>query len=119
MITAQVSAGNVGDRAGLFALMYFSTAPIPKNVFADLGYRGKEFAGEVFQRYRSKVSTVGRRTSKKFAIEARRWIVERTFAWMGKARRLSKDYELLLSSSTAMLYLSMIRIMIRRIAHEI
>ena len=40
-----------------------------------------------------------------------RWIVERTFAWLGKCRRLSKDYERLVSSSTAMIRLAMIRLM--------
>lgn len=100
-------------------MMYFSKAPIPSNVFVDLGYKGKEFAEEVFKRYGSRVITVARRAAKTFALEARRWIVERTFAWIGKARRLSKDYELLLSSSVAMLYLSMIRIMLRRIAKNI
>ncbi len=53
MITAQVSAGNVGDRAGLSGLMYFSKTLIPKTVFVDLGYRGKEFAKEMFERYGS------------------------------------------------------------------
>ena len=91
---------------------------IPTTVFVDLGYKGKAFAKEIFERYGSKVITVARREVKTFALEARRWIVERTFAWIGKARRLSKDYELILSSSTAMIYLSMIRIMLRRIAKK-
>jgi len=119
LITAQVSAGNVGDRAGLSGLMYFSKTLIPKTVFVDLGYRGKEFAKEIFECYGSRIITIGRRAAKTFALEARRWIVERTFAWIGKARRLSKDYELILSSSTAMIYLSMIRIMLRRISKKI
>jgi len=100
-------------------MMYFSKTCIPKNVFVDLGYRGKKFAKEVFKRYGSTVITVARRAAKKFLLESRRWIVERTFAWMGKARRLSKDYELLLSSSVGMIYLSMVRLMLRRIAKKI
>ena len=114
-----MSAGHVGDRVGLLGLMYLSKTPIPSNVFVDLGYKSKELAEEVFKRYGSRVITVVRRTVKTFALEARRWIVKRTFAWIGKARRLSKDYELLLSSSVAMVYLSMIRIMLRRIAKNI
>jgi putative transposase len=46
----------------------------------------------------------------------RRWVVERTFAWLGRQRRLSKDYEYLPSSSENMIYLAMIRLMIKRLA---
>ena len=87
---------------------------MPDKIYADLGYRGKHFAKEILK-FGIKIITVARRASKAFALEAKRWIVERTFAWIGKARRLSKDYELLLLSSTSMIYLSMIRIMLRRI----
>jgi putative transposase len=48
----------------------------------------------------------------------KRWIVERTFAWLGKCRRLSKDYEYLVSSSEAMIRLAMIHLMVRRLCPE-
>ena len=51
-----------------------------------------------------------------FHILPRRWVVERTFAWLGLSRRLSKDYETHLDISEGMIYGAMIRIMIRRIA---
>ena len=47
---------------------------------------------------------------------ARRWVVERTFAWIGRHRRMSKDYEYLTSSSENMIYLTMIRLLVRRLA---
>lgn len=47
-----------------------------------------------------------------------RWIVERTFAWIGRNRRMSKDYEFLPSTSETWIYLSMIRLMLKRLAHE-
>jgi putative transposase len=47
----------------------------------------------------------------------RRWVVERTFAWLGHSRRLSKDYERLCESSEALIYAAMARIMLRRLAH--
>ena len=47
-----------------------------------------------------------------------RWIVERTFAWIGRNRRISKDYEFLPTTSESWIYLSMIRLMLKRLAHE-
>ena len=48
----------------------------------------------------------------------RRWVVERTFAWIGRYRRMSKDYEYLTSSSEAMVYLTMLRLMLTRLAKQ-
>ena len=51
-----------------------------------------------------------------FRVLPRRWVVERTFAWQGQQRRLSKDYERLCATSEAWIYLAMIRLMVRRLA---
>jgi len=51
-----------------------------------------------------------------FRVLPRRWVVERTFAWLGKARRLAKDYEWLPETGVAMIYAAMSRIMLRRLA---
>lgn len=48
----------------------------------------------------------------------KRWIVERTFAWLNRQRRLSKDYERLPAASEAFIYVAMIRLMVKRLAHE-
>ena len=53
---------------------------------------------------------------KGFAVQPRRWVVERTFAWLGKYRRLSKDYERCTTSSEGMIYLASIRTMLKRMA---
>ncbi|MEP7288198.1 MAG: transposase [Chloroflexota bacterium] len=47
-----------------------------------------------------------------------RWVVERTFAWLGQYRRLSKDYEYLMTTADAMIYGASIRLMLRRLAHS-
>ena len=53
-----------------------------------------------------------------FVVLPRRWVVERTFAWLGKYRRLSKDYEALTETSEAMIYAAMVHLMIRRLARQ-
>ena len=57
-----------------------------------------------------------RRTEPGFKLLPRRWVVERTFAWLGRNRRLSKDYEQLPEVSEAMVYAAMVRLMLRRLA---
>lgn len=52
---------------------------------------------------------------KGFAVIPKRWIVERTFAWLGKYRRLSKDYETLVESSEAMIKIAMMNLMLHRL----
>ena len=53
---------------------------------------------------------------KTFVVQPKRWIVERTFGWMNRYRCLSKDYERTIESSTAVIYVAMIHVMIRRLA---
>lgn len=51
-----------------------------------------------------------------FQVLPRRWVVERTFAWLGRNRRLSKDYEVLPSTEEAWICLAMVRLMVARLA---
>jgi putative transposase len=51
-------------------------------------------------------------------VQAKRWVMERTFAWLGRNRRLSKDYEMLPCSSKAFVYLAMIRLMLKRLGNQ-
>jgi len=117
LISTAISVGNCGDRDGLHVLLYYckQNGLCPKKIFADQGYEGKEFKAEI-REYGIELETVKRKEKSGFVVQSKRWIVERTFAWFGKCRRLSKDYELIVTSSLSMLYLSMIRLVVRRIA---
>jgi putative transposase len=53
-----------------------------------------------------------------FVVAARRWVVERTFAWLGKWRRLSKDYEQTIKSSETDIYVAMTGLMLRRLTRD-
>ena len=118
MIVAAVGAGNCSDRDGLDALCGLNKTRIklPKKVYADLGYSGEEMQERMAQ-YGIEIETIGRKNKKTFEVEPKRWVVERTFAWLGKCRRLSKDYELIANTSLNMIYLGMIRIMTRRLSN--
>jgi transposase len=111
-------------------------APVPRlrHGWADGGYRGpfldwaRETRGIAFQLVSR--SDGGRKPRwlppgatppivSPFAVVPRRWVVERTFAWLGRYRRLSKDYEFLTATSEAVIYLAMTRLLVRRLtAHE-
>ena len=64
----------------------------------------------------SAISQLRAEGQKGFVVLPRRWVVERTFAWLTQCRRLGKDYEVLPSSSEALIYIAMTRLMVRRLA---
>ena len=85
-------------------------------IWADGGYAGK-LIDWVKAQINLELKIIKRNTElKDFHILPKRWIVERTFAWFNKYRRLSKDYEYLTDTSENMLYIAMIHIMCRRLA---
>ena len=87
-------------------------------IWVDGGYRG-QLLDWVAQRCRFHLRVVLRLQEQKgFVVLPRRWVVERTFAWLNHHRRLSKDYEGLLSTSEIMIYIVMIRLMVRRLARS-
>lgn len=82
-------------------------------IFADGGYRG-ELIERVRLRFGWILEIVKRNDTSHFRILPKRWIVERTFAWISFQRRTSKDYERLSESSIAFIHLSMIRLMLNK-----
>lgn len=103
------------DRDGAGPLLAASRRPFPfiAKVFADAGYQGPRVARAT----RIAVEIV-RRTPGQigFAVQPRRWVVERFFAWINRNRRLWKDAEATIASATAFLYAAAAMILIRRIA---
>jgi putative transposase len=82
-------------------------------IFADGGYRGK-LIEKIKEAFSIDVQIIKRDESNRFKILPKRWIVERTFAWIDTNRRNSKNYERLNQTSVAMVHLSAIRIMLNR-----
>lgn len=117
MITVVVTTACVQDRHGLKKLL--KTFGIHrkklKKIWVDGGYRG-EIIEWVKSRFRYCLEVVLRSDDLKgFVILPKRWIVERTFAWLNNHRRLSKDYERYPKTSETMIQIAMIRLMLRRL----
>lgn len=119
LMAVVVSAASVSDPAGakLVFRRLSGTGKKLRRVWVDGTYRGKLLEW-VITHYKFRLQPVLRSDDMKgFVILPRRWVVERTFAWVTQCRRLSKDYEVLPASSEAMIYIAMTRLMLRRLAH--
>ena len=95
----------------------FGMYPFLRKLYADGGYQGP-----VFRRAVSKIATqvnveIVKRSdqAKGFVVLPKRWVVERTFAWLGRCRRLAKDWENLNRKALAFLRLASIRLMLRKL----
>jgi putative transposase len=112
-----VHAASVQDRDGAKEVLARVKGRFPRLqlIWADGGYAGKliEWVAS-FGRWTLDIVKRSDKTSG-LVVLPKRWIVERTFAWLGRHRRLSKDYEELTDSSESMIYLAMIHLMSRRL----
>jgi transposase len=115
-----VTAASVPEREGAQALLgrvlgWFTWL---RRLWVDGGYSGPEFANWVCDLRPRLVVEVVKRTAKAtgFTVLPRRWIVERTFGWLMRHRRLVRDYERTETSAEAWIYIAMIRIQLRRLA---
>ena len=113
-----VHAANIQDRDGAKLVLAKIVACMPrlKLIWADGGYAGqliewvKSACGWILEIVKRSDDVTG------FVVLPRRWVVERTFAWLGRYRRLSKDYEYLTETSEVMIHVAMIHLMVRRLS---
>jgi len=114
-----VHAADIQDRDGApFALASIRSAyPWLRHVFADAGYAGDKLENALAGQGDWTIEIVKRpNAAQGFVVIARRWVVERTFAWLGRCRRLAKDFEATIESALAWIYLAHIRRLTRKIA---
>ena len=118
MIAAVVHEADRQDRDG--APLVLATArdlyPWLRHVFADGGYRGTKLTAALDKLGRWTIEIVKRSaTATGFVVLPRRWVVERTFAWLNRNRRLAKDFEATLESALAWLFLASVKLLMRRL----
>jgi len=98
----------------------FGLHPFLLKLFADGGYQGPRFQNGLKQAMRQVEVEIVKRSdvAKGFAVLPRRWIVERTIAWLNRCRRLAKDWECLNRKALAFLRLASIRLMLRKLCQK-
>ena len=117
LLAVVVHAANVQDRDGAKLVLAKLVGRFPrlKLIWADGGYAGhlvewaRTFGGWFLEIVKRPPD------SHSFEVLPRRWVVERTFGWLGRCRRLSKDYEALPQTSEAWVQIAMIHLMLRRL----
>lgn len=130
MLQAHVTSGAISDKEGAKHLLKNKKLKGVKKVWADSAYGGDDLKGVAFK-YGKDLEVVKRpagrvriyneewkaewvSVERGFTVLPRRWVVERTFAWIGRYRRMSKDYEYHKNTSRTMIYLSMMKVMLNR-----
>jgi putative transposase len=119
LLAALVHAANVQDPHGAVPLLRALRSRFPNlgYIFADRIYRGEQLRNAIADCGPWTIEIVERPPGVKgFQLLPRRWVVERTFAWLGRSRRLAKDFEATIASATAWLLLASIRLLTRRLA---
>jgi transposase len=117
LLTVVVHGAGIQDRVGARAVLMrlFCRFDTITKVFVDGGYTGTliEWAKQMFG---YTVEVVKRTEQHLFKVLPKRWIVERTLAWLNWSRRLSKDYELLHTTAETMIYVAFAHLLLRRLA---
>jgi putative transposase len=119
VLAAQVHSANIQDPHGAVPLLRAVRQTFPEltHIFADRIYRGAQLCNAVADCGPWTIQIVERPPGVKgFQLLPRRWVVERSFAWLGRSRRLAKDFEASIESATAWLLIANLRILSRRLA---
>ena len=118
LLVAGISTANLHDSYGGIALLGASRRawPFLGRCFADRAYAGPRVGTAT----PIAITLVGAAPGQRgFAVQPRRWVVERTFAWLGRCRRLARDYEATPGSSVAFLVLAAAMVLVRRLARHL
>src|ERR671933_331566 len=118
-LSVYVTSADVQDRVGARCLLAGLKPFVPhlKKIWADGAYAGEKLAAWLEEQGGWELQIVERDPEARgFEVLAKRWIVERTFSWLIRNRRLSKDYERLVQSSETFIEIAMIRLILRRLA---
>ena len=111
-------AADIQDRDGgeLVMATLFGLFPFLLKLYADGGYQGPLFRAAIQKAMKQVDVEIVKRSdaAKGFVVLPKRWVVERTFAWFGRCRRLAKDWECLNRKALAFLRLASIRLMLRK-----
>jgi putative transposase len=119
LLEVLVHEANIQDPHGAVPLLRALRRKFPRlgHIFADRIYRGPQLRSAIADCGPWTIEIVERPPGVKgFQLLPRRWVVERTFAWLGRSRRLAKDFEATVASATAWLLLASIRMLSRRLA---
>ena len=122
LMHAIVHPADVQDRDGgvLLVSTLFGLYPFLRKLFADGGYQGPKFEQAVARAMAETDVEIVKRSdaAKGFVVLPRRWVVERTFAWLNRCRRLAKDFENRTRTALAFLKLASIRLMTRKLCNQ-
>jgi putative transposase len=119
VLAVRVHEANIQDPHGAVPLLEDLRRRFPdlSHIFADRIYRGEQLRSAIADCGPWSIEIVERPPGVKgFQLLPRRWVVERTFAWLGRSRRLAKDFEATIASATAWILLASIRLLSRRLA---
>jgi len=123
LLHAVVHRADIQDRDGGVLVLgtLFGKFPFLQKLFADGGYQGPKFREAQKKALPCLVTEIVKRSDavKGFEVIPKRWVVERTLAWLGRCRRLSKDWENLNRKALAFLHLASIRLMLRRLCNQL
>jgi len=121
LVHAVVHTADIQDRDGapLVLAEIIKRFPWLRHIFADGGYAGDKLRGALRRIGKWTVEIVKcSDTAKGFVVLPRRWVVERTLAWLNRNRRLAKDFEQTIASAIAWLFIASIQLFTRRIARS-